>query len=105
LAVDANGDVYVTGGSSSGYDNFDYATLKYSSAGVPLWTNRYNGPANRGDSGRAIAVGPSGDVYVSGWASGVFFATIQVLERGCVVVDQSLRRAGKREWRWLCHGG
>jgi hypothetical protein len=46
LAVDANGNVFVTGSSSSpGFTGYsDYATIAYSSAGVPLWTNRCNGP-------------------------------------------------------------
>ena len=31
------------------YSALDYATIAYSSAGVLLWTNRYNGPGNRND--------------------------------------------------------
>jgi len=46
--VDGSGNVFVTGDSASGsgFDTADYATIAYSNAGVPLWTNRYNGPAN-----------------------------------------------------------
>jgi uncharacterized delta-60 repeat protein len=70
VAVDTNGDVYVTG-SSTGSDSWDdYATIKYSSAGVPLWTNRYNGPANGGDLPTAMVLDASGNVYVTGHSTG-----------------------------------
>jgi hypothetical protein len=51
----------------------DYATLAYSSAGVPLWTNRYNGPANGDDvplTKRSLALGPDGSVHVTGASDG-----------------------------------
>jgi hypothetical protein len=41
IAVDGSGNVYVTGRSYTIESWTDYATIKYSSAGVPLWTNRY----------------------------------------------------------------
>ena len=44
VAVDSSNNVIVTGNSCGSGGNLDYATIKYSSAGVPLWTNRYNGP-------------------------------------------------------------
>src|SRR5690348_11239659 len=46
-AVDGSGNMFVTGSSIGAGGNYDYATIKYSGAGVPLWTNRYNGPGNR----------------------------------------------------------
>ena len=49
MAVDGNNNVIVTGYSSGSGSSYDYATIKYSSAGVPLWTNRYNGPGNGSD--------------------------------------------------------
>jgi hypothetical protein len=58
--------VFVTGYATSA-TFFDYVTLKYSSAGVPLWTNRYNGPENGNDYATAIAVDPSGNVHVTGY--------------------------------------
>ena len=33
---------------------------------MPLWTNRYNGPANNGDYPSALAVDANGNVYVTG---------------------------------------
>jgi len=41
VAVDATGNVFVTGFSMSVASSFDYVTIAYSPAGVALWTNRY----------------------------------------------------------------
>jgi hypothetical protein len=75
-AVDGSGNVFVTG-SSYGGSGYDYATVAYSSAGVPLWTNRYNGPANGTDSPQTkpcLAIGSDGAVYVTGTADGLFLS-------------------------------
>src|SRR5262249_28725347 len=68
IAVDSSGNVFVTGysvGSFGAYD-CDYLTIKYSNAGVPLWINRYDGPANGEDWATGIAVDTSGNVFVTG---------------------------------------
>lgn len=67
IAVDASGNVYVTGSSlSGGFGTEDYVTIKYNSAGTALWTKRYNGPAGGSDIANAIVVDASGNVYVTG---------------------------------------
>jgi len=66
VAVDGNGNVFVTGSSYSYGERFDYATVAYSGAGVPLWTNRYDGPTNSIDLAQAIAVDGNGIVFVTG---------------------------------------
>jgi hypothetical protein len=70
IAVDSSSNVIVTGasvgigtGNGSGYD---YATIKYSNAGVPLWTNRYDGPIHYTDVPNALATDSSGKVFVTG---------------------------------------
>ena len=67
IAVDKNDNVFVTGTSNDSF-NPDYATVAYSSSGVPIWTNRYNGPANKGDKAWAVAVDSSGNVFVTGYS-------------------------------------
>lgn len=67
LALDANGDVYITGASAGAGTGLDIATIKYSGAtGTQLWVDRYNGTANGDESGGTILVDGAGDVYVSG---------------------------------------
>ena len=56
IAVDGSGNVYVTGWSEGSGTNYDYAKIKYNSAGVQQWVQRYNGPGNRLNQANAIAV-------------------------------------------------
>ena len=66
IAVDAAGNVYVTGGVAM-YQGPAYATIKYDSAGHQQWVATYGyGVAT------AIAVDRSGNVYVTGYSGGVY---------------------------------
>ncbi|KPL14551.1 hypothetical protein AMJ74_03180 [candidate division WOR_3 bacterium SM1_77] len=67
IAMDGDGNVYVTGKSEGTGTNFDFLTIKYHSDGVEQWTARYNNPAGNGwDIAYALAVDSSGNVYVTG---------------------------------------
>ncbi len=69
LAVDASGNVYVTGVSDGSGTGSDYATIKYNTSGVQQWVQRYNGPANDNEQATAITVDASGNVYVTGYST------------------------------------
>jgi uncharacterized delta-60 repeat protein len=66
ITVEDDNDVFVTGYSLNTGGNFDFATIKYNSAGVQMWVIRYDGPANDHDYANAIAVDNLGYVYVTG---------------------------------------
>jgi hypothetical protein len=66
IALDSNGDIYVTGTSCSQLLNFDYATLKYLPNGDTAWLRRFRGLKNSSDRAQAVAVDHSGSVLVSG---------------------------------------
>src|SRR5262245_3459462 len=67
IPTDNAANVIVAGNSTSdSYTGGDFLVIKYTSAGVALWTNRYNGPANGDDQVAALAMDGSGNVYVTG---------------------------------------
>jgi hypothetical protein len=73
LPIDASGNVYVTGYSTGISTKTHYATIKYDSDGNELWVARYNGTGDGDgdDEAQALAVDSLGNVYVTGWSSGV----------------------------------
>jgi uncharacterized delta-60 repeat protein len=73
ISVDDSGNVYVTGRSQGIGTYFDIVTIKYSSSGIPLWTGRYNGPADSTDEASGLALDDSGNVYVTGKSWGGVF--------------------------------
>lgn len=77
IALDKDGNVYVTGDSDNGRgarDNpqsgLDIATLKYSPTGELLWCRRFNGAANGEDVPCKVVTSNDGGIYVGGYSYG-----------------------------------
>ncbi len=68
MAIDAAGNIYVTGQSGGIGTMYDIATVKYSPAGALMWVSRFNGPSSSDDVGMDIKVDASGNVIVTGYA-------------------------------------
>lgn len=66
IAIDAVGNVYVTGYVKGDGTGDDIVTIKYNSIGVQQWLTTYSSPFKQDDIGRDIAVDASGNVYVTG---------------------------------------
>ncbi len=72
VAVDNAGNVYVTGYSigTGTTNNRDIITIKYNSAGIEQWTQRYNGYGTNNDEPSGIVIDNAGNVYVTGYTIG-----------------------------------
>lgn len=68
LAVDRDGNVYVTGWTTGLVDQANYVTVKYDADGVMRWIARYNNPQHSwsSDQATALALDVEGNVYVTG---------------------------------------
>jgi hypothetical protein len=66
MAIDSEGNVYVTGESSNRPNGSDYATIKYGSDGQELWVARYKGTGSGLNGASALFVDNKGNVCVTG---------------------------------------
>lgn len=66
IAVDASGNIYVTGVSYGYGTDYDYATIKYLPSGIAEWIKTYDGQAHGHEEASDITVAVSGNVYVTG---------------------------------------
>jgi len=90
LAVDLEGNSYVSVGSSSGY-----LTVKYDAQGTLRWSRTYQGSTGFGGNPGGLAVDGSGNVYVTGQS--------HALARSCLdIVTVKYSADGDEVWasRW-----
>jgi len=66
LAIDAAGNIYVTGESENDPTGADCFTIKYEPNGSKKWDSRFNGSIAGFDAAFSIDVDNSGNVFVSG---------------------------------------
>lgn len=65
LAIDDDGNTYVTGGSYNGA-NLDMVVIKYASDGAFVWEQRFDGAASGHDLAHDIVIDAHGDLIVAG---------------------------------------
>ncbi|MCC6963522.1 MAG: hypothetical protein IT585_09750, partial [candidate division Zixibacteria bacterium] len=70
ICFDGEGNICVTGYTYSPANDFDFATVKYSPAGVEMWSRTVNGPFSGQDIAYAVVTDAAGNVMVSGESSG-----------------------------------
>jgi len=72
VAVDAAGNVIVTGASVGDHELFESYTAKYAARdGTLLWENRYRGSTNGGDAGMGLGIDQFGNVVVASTSVGI----------------------------------
>ena len=70
LQLDAAGNVYVIGYSYATNSGYDWAIIKYNSAGLQQWIVRYNGPGNAEDSPYEMVLDQAANLYITGYCMG-----------------------------------
>ena len=95
IALDDTGNVYVTGWTSCSAANTDYATVKYDSSGIEQWVALYGAPDSLNDLAWGIALGHSGDVYVTGYAN------VGWMDGWHLIDYATIKYGGNGEMRWL----
>ena len=94
LAVDASGNVYVTGSSKDDQTDWDYATVKYNQKGIQQWVTRYNDSQASPDQAADLKVDIAGNVYVVGTS-----ITNGGIHRVLYHITIKYNSQGERQWR------
>ena len=67
IAVDDSGYAYVTGKTENSGTNGDWTTIKYHPMGDTVWIRNIANPGTYNERADAIAIGPSGNLYLTGY--------------------------------------
>lgn len=70
IALDAAGNVYVTGSGFNSQGNLDAITIKYDANGNQIWVRNFDRGISGNDQAKSIALDPAGNVYITGFSTG-----------------------------------
>jgi len=78
LCIDNSGNVYVAGSSVRPVRGWDGVLIKYNSAGVQQWIQRYDVPEDEYNVFNAMTLDQSGNIYVAGGTGGNGFNVVLI---------------------------
>ncbi|MCC6182590.1 MAG: SBBP repeat-containing protein [Bacteroidia bacterium] len=91
VQVDASGNVYISGYSTSSTQGRDIVTMKLNSSGVLQWTQTINGASNGDDEAADMILDASSNLYLTGYqtvsANNTDFYTIKYNSSGTKIWD------------------
>ena len=96
LTVDADDNIYITGGIEKVNTGYDIRTAKLDSTLSVQWVATYNYSDSLNDKGKAVAVDGYGNVYVSGYVS--------TDEQGEDIITIKYNSSGTQQWAYLYNG-
>jgi hypothetical protein len=67
VVVDASGNVYITGYSTSSTQGRNITTIKLNSSGANQWTKHYNDTVNGNDEAADMVIDASSNIYITGY--------------------------------------
>jgi uncharacterized delta-60 repeat protein len=101
IALDREGNVFVTGYSTNKETSIDIVTIKYTSSGDVAWTSKFNNPRNTVDYGTCLALDDMGNVYVGGYSesesSGLDYTILKYTLSGSLSWYKSYNGSGGRD--------
>lgn len=90
VVIDAQKNIYITGGYNVSGQGLNYYTMKMDSNLVIQWQQYYNGTSNLNDVAKGLDVDNSGNVYVTG------YSTLSSQGRNFVTIKYN--SAGSQQW-------
>lgn len=101
IAVDAAGDIIVTGFSqTSSSASYDYYTIKYSFDGTVIWSKRFNGTSNGNDRAFGLVVDALKNVIVTGYSANISNGNPSTYDIATIKYDKN----GITEWTKVFNG-
>jgi hypothetical protein len=107
VTVDAAGNIDILGNLKTGpgidgqtyYGNYDYFVTQYNSSGVRQWTVEDGSNGVIQQTGKDIAVDPSGNIYISGFTSTALDGQTRVCTPACSdFFISKYNSSGTRQW-------
>jgi uncharacterized delta-60 repeat protein len=90
MAMDSQGNAYVTGSADNGRDRDDITTVKFPASGFDPVVANYKGPRYM-DEGTAIAIDSADNIYVTGWSYGTTYPAF-AMDAVTIRYDTSMRQ-------------
>lgn len=98
IVTDNSKNVYVAGATMNGATT-DILLVKYNSSGAQLWTAQYDGGGNGEDVATGLCVDSSGNVYITGYATGTAMSPTNV-----DMVTIKYNNSGVQQWLTAYNG-
>jgi len=112
MAMDATGNIYITGSCGTESDSTNYLTMKYDASGNLLWTIQSDGDAHLDDKATNIAIDTNGNVIVTGesrvpqGAAGNYeYLTIKYVEKYVITPTDYYNESPAGSFSYYCNKG